>query len=102
MKELMQVTDVSPLKGYWIRVTFSDGAVKDIGLEDVFAGGGVFAPIRDDRKIFEQVRVNPEFGVVEWPGEIDLDSDVLYGPFEPASGDRVERRLVKAPTLSAA
>lgn len=102
MKELTEVTDVRPLEGYWIRVTFSDGAVKDIGLEDVISGGGIFAPIRDDRTIFEQVRVNRELGVVEWPGEVDLDSDVLYGPFEPASGVRVERRLVKGPTLSAA
>lgn len=102
MKELMEVRAVSPLEGYWIRVTFSDGAVKDIGLEHLFAGGGIFAPIRDDREMFEQVRVNPEFGVVEWPGEVDLDSDVLYGPFEPASGHRVERRLVKGPPLSRA
>jgi len=102
MKEPMDVVAVSPLEGHWIRVTFSDGAVKDIGLEDVFAGGGVFAPVRDSRKLFEQVRVNPDYKVVEWPGEVDLDSDVLYGPFEPASGNHIERRTVREPTLSSA
>jgi hypothetical protein len=101
--ELSHVEDVEPLEGLWIRVTFSDGAVMDIGLEGVFGDDpGIFAPVVEDRGFFEQVRVNPEARVVEWPGELDLDADVMYGKFKPAYGRDYERRIIKKPSLSAA
>lgn len=102
MNEMVRVTDVVPLEGHWIRVTFTDGAVMDIGVGDLLAGGGVFGAIREDRQLFEQVRVNPESQTVEWPEEIDLDPDVLYGRFESARGTRYERRLIKQPSRSTA
>ncbi|MDQ6774622.1 MAG: DUF2442 domain-containing protein [Actinomycetota bacterium] len=86
MNELIKIDSVEPQTGYWLRLTFSDGAVKDVDVGDVLARGEVFAPIRDQREVFEQVRVNPETGTIEWPGEVDLDPEVLYGRFEPASG----------------
>ena len=61
----------------------------------MFERGGVFSAIRDDRSVFEQVRVHPESGTVEWPGEIDLDPDVLYGTDEPADDRPLERRIVE-------
>jgi Protein of unknown function (DUF2442) len=101
MNEIIYVTDVTPLDGLWIRATFSDGAIKEIDLTNLIGSGqGVFAPIGNRREIFEQVRVNPETGTVEWPGEVDLDPEVLYGRFEPASGARIERRLVQGPALA--
>lgn len=102
MTDIIFVTDVEPLEGHSIRVTFSDGAIKEIDLEDLFAAGGVFDPIREQREIFEQVRVNPESRTVEWPGEVDLDPEVLYGRDEPASGHRIERRTVRGPIATAA
>lgn len=101
--ELARVTAVEPLDGLWIRVTFSDGAVMDIGLEGVFEpNAGIFAPVLEDREFFEQVRVDPAKGVVEWPGELDLDADVMYGRYPPASGRDYQRRIVKSPAASAA
>lgn len=100
--DLVDVVDVIPLDGLWIRVTFSDGAVMDIGLEGVFNPAGIFAPVLEDREFFEQVRVNREAGVVEWPGELDLDSEVMYGKFKPASGRDYARQIVRPPSVSAA
>lgn len=97
MSEIIGITDVEPLDGLRIRATFSDGAIKEIDLGDLLARGGVFTPIRDRREVFEQVRVNAETRTVEWPGEVDLDPEVLYGLFEPASGIRVRRRTVRGP-----
>jgi Protein of unknown function (DUF2442) len=97
MTEIISVTDVEPLEGLRIRATFSDGAVKEIDLSELLAAGGVFAPIRDSREVFEQVRVNPETRTVEWPGEVDLDPEVLYGRYEPASGEKIKRRTVREP-----
>jgi hypothetical protein len=93
---------VVPLEGHRIRATFSDGAIKEIDLSELLAAGGVFAPIYEQREIFEQVHVNPESRTVEWPGEVDLDPEVLYGRYEPASGHRIQRRTIRGPVTAAA
>ncbi len=95
MTQLITIDDVAPLDGHWLRISFSDGAVKDVDLGELLAAGGVFAPIASDRAIFESVRVNDETRTIEWPGEVDLDPSVLYGTFEPASGARIVRRAVR-------
>jgi hypothetical protein len=101
MNEILHVTDVEPLDGLRIRATFSDGAIKEIDLSALLSAGGVFAPIYERREVFEQVAVNRESGTVEWPGEVDLDPEVLYGRYEPASGHRIERRIVREPATAA-
>jgi hypothetical protein len=101
MSEIIHVTEVEPLEGLWIRATFSDGAVKEIDLSDLLGAGGVFTPICERRDVFEQVAVNHESGTVEWPGEVDLDPEVLYGRYEPASGRRIERRTIREPATTA-
>ncbi|MEA2373387.1 MAG: hypothetical protein QOH12_3781 [Solirubrobacteraceae bacterium] len=98
MNELIKIRDVEVLEGHWLRLSFSDGAIKDVDLSQLLAAGRVFAPIRDRREVFERVRINPETQTIEWPGEVDLDPDVLYGSFEPASGVHIARRTVREPT----
>ena len=100
MSELVRIDDVKPLEGHWLRLWFSNGAVKDVDLSEALSGGGVFEPIHRDRKLFEQVRVNPESRTIEWPGEVDLDPDVLYGTHEPEAGIRIERRTVREPAAA--
>jgi hypothetical protein len=97
MKDIVYVTAVEALEGLCIRASFSDGAIKEVDLGELFGGGGVFEPICRSRTIFTGVRVNPETGAVEWPGEVDLDPEVLYGRFEPASGARLGRRTLREP-----
>jgi Protein of unknown function (DUF2442) len=97
MREIIHITHVEPLDGHWLRLTFSDGAIKEVGLGELLSQGGVFTPIYERRDVFERVRVNPESGTIEWPGEVDLDPEVLYGLFEPGSGSRIERRTVREP-----
>jgi hypothetical protein len=87
------------LEGHWVRLLFTDGIVKDVDLSEALAGGGVFEEIYRDREVFEQVRVNPETRTIEWPGDVDLDPDVLYGTFEAADGIRITRRLVSEPAV---
>ncbi|MGO9977399.1 MAG: DUF2442 domain-containing protein [Solirubrobacteraceae bacterium] len=89
------IAQVEPLKGRWIWLSFADGAVHEVDLAHLLAAGGVFATIRDDRAVFEAVRVDPEFGTIEWPGGVDLDPDVLRGDQRPASGVDLPRRVVQ-------
>jgi len=100
MSELIHIEAVAPLDGYWVRLTFSNGAIKDVDLGAVFARGGVFAAIHDNRELFERVRVNSESQTIEWPGEVDLDPEVLYGRFEPNSGVKIPRRTLREPTTA--
>jgi hypothetical protein len=98
VSDLIKIERAEPSGDFWLRISFSDGAVKDVDVANVLSRGGVFAAIRERRELFEQVRVNPETETIEWPGEIDLDPEVLYGRFEPASGVTLERRAVRAPS----
>jgi len=97
--ELVRIADVRPLEGRWVRLWFTNGVVKDVDLREALAGGGVFGEINRRRDSFEQVRVNPASGTIEWPGGVDLDPDVLYGLFEAEDGVRIERRLVDEPAI---
>lgn len=101
MDGLLEIVDVEPLEGRWIRATFSDGAIKEIDLSEIFATGEAFGAIRGSDDEFRRVRVNPRTRTVEWPGEVDLDPDVLYGKHEPASKTPIERRLIRSPGQAA-
>lgn len=100
MTDLIKITRAQPLAGYRVRLWFSNGAVKDVDLDGVLSRGGVFAAIRDDRAVFEAVAVNPRSQTIEWPGEVDLDPEVLYGRLEPASGAPIKRRTVSEPAAA--
>jgi hypothetical protein len=63
---------------YRIEVAFNTGesGVIDFG-RDAASWSGVLEPLRD-AAFFAQVFVDRESGTLAWPGEIDLDPDVLY------------------------
>jgi len=88
------ITDVEPLAERWVRLTFGHGAVHEVDLADLLSAGGVFASIRDEREVFEAVAVD-EFGTFAWPGDVDLDPDVLRGDQTPASGRALPRRVIQ-------
>lgn len=67
---------VRALAPYRIWVRFSDDVEGTVDLAHL-AGKGVFRAW-DAPGAFEKVFVSPESGTVAWPGEIDLDPDVLY------------------------
>lgn len=88
------ISDVEPLAERWVRLTFGDGAVHEVDLSEVLQIGGVFAAIRDHDEVFGAVEVDSEFGSIAWPGDIDLDPDVLRGDQLPGIGRRLPRRVV--------
>ncbi len=90
-----RIVQAEPLADHWLRLVFADGAVHDVDLAGLLQTGGVLAPIRDDRERFEAVIVDEEFGTISWPGDIDLDPDVLRGDHPPASGARLPRRVIQ-------
>lgn len=90
MSELARVTQVDHLGGRLLRVTFSDGLVRELD----FAGAlvGLLAAVDDDTT-FATARLDAVAGTVCWPGDIDLDPDVLHGDHAAASG--IQPRLLR-------
>ena len=76
MRTLARVTDVEPLGGRSLRVTFSDGLVRELGFASRLPG--VLASI-DDETSFAEVTVDSVAGTACWPNGIYLDPDVPHG-----------------------
>jgi len=73
-----RIVSVKNLEGFVLELTFNTG---ESGLID-FSGDrakfhGVLSPLRN-LDFFAQVKVDPDSGTLIWPGELDLDPDVLY------------------------
>ncbi len=82
MTVLARVTAVEHLGARLLRVTFSDGLVRELDFADALPG--VLATIDDDA-IFAGVSVDSVAGTICWPNGIDLDPDVLHGDHVSAS-----------------
>jgi len=82
---VLRVTDVEPLAGYRLRITFNDGVVREVDFapELEHAEGTLAEPLRDPA-YFRQVRVNENSRTIVWPNGLDPDPEVLHGDFEPA------------------
>lgn len=71
------IEDVLVLEGYRLRLWFDDGKVGDVDLSHLVGAGPVFEAFADP-EFFSRVRIEPVFGTVVWPGEIDLAPETLY------------------------
>ncbi|HEV2369822.1 MAG TPA: DUF2442 domain-containing protein [Acidimicrobiales bacterium] len=78
LERLPRVTDVEVLPPYALRLTFDDGAVRDIDLAGELAGP-VFQELTDPAFF---ARVTLDNGTVTWPNGLDMDPVVLrYGQY---------------------
>jgi len=79
---MLRVTDVEPLDGYRLRVSFNDGVVRDVDCSFLLRGS-LGEPLRE-REYFRQVRVDPESRTVVWPNGLDPAPELLHDCGEPA------------------
>ena len=72
-----RLTRVKPLDHYRLEVEFIDGTHGFVEMLDLIVGNkaGVFGALRNI-DLFNQVHL--EYGVVTWPGEIDLAPDAMH------------------------
>ena len=75
----VDVTQVRPLEGRRLEITFSDGVSAVLAMDRVLTKGyaGVFARLMDDA-YFAKVRVDSKLGTIVWPNGADVCPDVLY------------------------
>ena len=72
-----RVAEVQAMDGYCLHVRFIDGLEGEVDMAALIhsLGAGVFARLADP-ELFSRASV--EYGVVVWPGEIDLAPDAMY------------------------
>jgi hypothetical protein len=71
------VIDVELKGDYRVYLHFDDGAAGLVDFVKLVEFSGVFAPLRE-QTYFDQVRVEPDLGIIVWPNGADLDPIVLY------------------------
>lgn len=74
----VRIRTVEPLDGFVVRLTFTDGSVRAVDLDPFLGERGIFRALREDRRLFRAVQVDPDFGTLAWPNGADLDPDALY------------------------
>jgi len=91
MSDIRDIVSVEVRGQYGLRVTFDDGAVRDLNLEGQLEGP-VFEPLRDP-ELFAQVEVDGESGTVTWPTGADLDPVVIYERLPPLNARAVREAV---------
>jgi hypothetical protein len=84
VEKLARIRQAEALGGLSLRLTFTDGMVRELDLEPMLTEG-VLAALRDP-ELFATVALDPVAGTVMWPNGVDLDPDVLHGDHDPAQG----------------
>ncbi len=82
LERLVRIKSVEVLKGFWVRLEFTDGTQRDIDLEP-YLHGPIFEPIRNDPIMFCSVKVDKRMGTIVWDNRADIDPDVLYHGVKP-------------------
>jgi Protein of unknown function (DUF2442) len=83
---IIRVTAVELLDDHNLRLTFSDGLVRDFDASPLMHGA-LGEPLRDP-DYFRQVRIDEEARTIVWPNGLDPDPDVLHGDFEAVDVER--------------
>jgi len=84
MTSQARVAQVEHLGDLRLRLTFTDGLVRELDFENALSEG-LFDQLREP-SYFSRVAIDSTSGTVTWPNEIDFDPDVLHGDHPPASG----------------
>jgi Protein of unknown function (DUF2442) len=80
-----------------VRIVFVDGEVRDVDITPLL-DTPAFSPLRDPA-LFEQVKVDEQTGTITWPGDVDIDPDVIYAALD--LGPDKARIYVLAPSVAA-
>ena len=71
------VTSVTPLGDFRLKVGFADGRTGEYDMKPLIERGGVFEPLLKV-DFFDRVSVSSDVGAVCWPNGADVCPDVLY------------------------
>jgi hypothetical protein len=75
-----EIVAVIPRPEHTVRIVFADGEVRDVDITPLL-DTPAFSPLRE-QAVFEQVAVDEQTGTITWPGDVDLDPDVIYAALD--------------------
>ncbi len=75
-----EMVAVIPRPKHTVRIVFADGEVRDVDITPLL-GTPAFSALRETA-IFEQVKVDEDTGTIAWPGDVNLDPDVIYAAMD--------------------
>lgn len=90
---LVGVVDFKILGPYTLSVPFHHGTSQIIDDFEPVLYGYYFTPLRD-RRVFNQVRVDPEVHTLVWPNDADFDPATLYN-WNRGEGAELARRAAR-------
>jgi len=103
--KLIGVRAVQPLTSFRVRLTFTDGAVREMDLEP-YLRGPIFEPIRNDPQLFAAVQVDTDGDTITWPNGADIAPETLYYDGNPPWAQETppikrtpRRRVTQRPTV---
>jgi hypothetical protein len=86
-KILPRIREVSPARGaYLLNVRWDNGKESLVDVSGLIENFRVFAPLRDDPKLFRRVRVGSYGTDLVWSDEIDMAADTLWRLAQEQSG----------------
>ena len=74
--DIYRVTAFEIIADYTVRLQFNDGTEQIVDFEPILYGQ-IFGPLRGPA-LFKQVRLEENFGTLEWPNGADVDPSVLH------------------------
>lgn len=108
-RNLPRIAAVLPDRAHFVLcVRWKDGSESKVDVSGLVDAFRVYAPLRDDRALFRQVRVGEHGTDVAWTDEIDMSADTLWRLAQEQSGETMTAdafrawRLRKAYTLDGA
>ena len=72
-----EIIELNFLQEYKIELIFKDGNKGIVDFQEYIGKGGVFNNF-SDIKFFRSCFINPESGVLTWPGDLDIAPETLY------------------------
>jgi hypothetical protein len=75
-----EMVAVIPRPEHTVRIVFADGEVRDVDITPLL-DTPAFSPLRE-QTVFEQVVADEQTGTIGWPGDVDLDPDMIYAALD--------------------
>jgi hypothetical protein len=89
----VKVSGFRYIKDYLLEVEFETGEKRTVDFSSYAKRGGVFAGFAEI-EYFKRVTIDPEWGVLVWPGDVDIAPETVYRLATGKSSDEVVESIV--------
>ena len=91
----IKITSVQYVEGYVLDITFENGEKGTADFSGYANRGGVFRNFADI-EYFKRVSIDPVWGVLCWPGDVDIAPETVYRLATGKSSDDCIEKISRA------